>query len=79
MGSTSVADSSLQTDRDIKIPLYAFHAIPEVWIVAIPERQVLRFAHPLQGVYQRGDIVSLNQPTQLPGLPGYAVDLAGLF
>jgi Uma2 family endonuclease len=30
-----VADSTLKYDRDIKIPLYARHGIPEVWLVDI--------------------------------------------
>ena len=74
-----VADSTLQTDRDIKVPLYARHGIPEVWIVAIPERRIRRFAHPEQGVYQMQETLDLRQPTPLPGLPDCSVELAALF
>lgn len=74
-----VADSTLQTDRDIKVPLYARHAIPEVWIVAIPQRQILRFAHPEQGVYQTCTTLDLRQRTPLPGLSDCSVILAALF
>lgn len=74
-----VADSTLQTDRDIKAPLYARHGIPEVWIVAIPERRIRRFAHPEQGVYRTQEIIDLRQPTPLPGLPDCSVELAALF
>ena len=74
-----VADSSFQTDRDIKVPLYARHGIPEVWIVAIGERQVLRFALPDQGAYQVQETIDLSQPTPLPGLPYCTLDLASLF
>ena len=74
-----VADSTLQTDRDIKVPLYARHDIPEVWIVDIRNRQILRFAHPKQGVYQTLETLDLRQPPALPGLPDCSVALAALF
>ncbi len=35
-----VADSSLQTDRDVKMPLYAENGIPEYWIVNLRENVV---------------------------------------
>jgi Uma2 family endonuclease len=31
-----VADTSLQYDRDVKLPLYAAHGIPEYWLVDLP-------------------------------------------
>ena len=74
-----VADSSLASDRDIKVPLYARHGIPEAWIVAIGERRVLRFARPDQGAYQVRETIDLSRPTPLPGLPHCTLDLAPLF
>lgn len=77
-----VADASLETDRDIKVPLYARHGIPEVWIVDIPHRQVLRFAVPEAGGYREHGPVDLACPVALPGLPGLpgcAVALRALF
>jgi len=74
-----VADSSLQTDLNLKVPLYARHGIPEVWVVAIPDRQIQRFAHPEQGVYRTRETLELRQPSPLPGLPDCSVDLAALF
>lgn len=74
-----VADSSLRIDRDVKVPLYARHGIPEVWIVAIGERQVLRFAVPDQGGYRVREIIDLSRPTAVPGLSQCMVDLSGLF
>jgi Uma2 family endonuclease len=74
-----VADSSLRTDCDIKVPLYARYGVPEVWIVAIGKRQVLRFALPDQGDYQVRETIHLSRPTPLPGLPHCSLDLAPLF
>ncbi len=30
-----VSDSSLQFDREVKLPLYARHGVPEVWVVNV--------------------------------------------
>ncbi len=35
-----VADTSLDYDRNVKIPLYARHKIPEVWLVNLEDRVV---------------------------------------
>lgn len=46
-----VADSSLEKDRKVKLPLYASAGIPEVWIVNLPEAQLERYRRPAQGDY----------------------------
>ena len=35
-----VSDTTLAKDRLVKLPLYAAHAIPEVWIVNLVDRQI---------------------------------------
>ena len=35
-----VSDTTLARDRLVKLPLYAMHAIPEVWIVNLVDRQI---------------------------------------
>ena len=52
-----IADSSLRSDRDVKLPLYAEAGIPEVWIANVPARQVEAFHDPVDGVYQSRRIV----------------------
>ena len=47
-----VADSSLASDRSVKLALYADAGIPEVWIVNVPARQVEAYDNPVDGVYQ---------------------------
>ncbi len=74
-----VADSSLQYDLNVKVPLYARHGIPEVWVVDIAHRQVLRFSRPANGTYLEQGPINLKAPIALPGLPGCAVQLAALF
>jgi Uma2 family endonuclease len=41
-----VSDSSLVFDRRVKLPLYAAHGIPEVWVVRLVEDLVEVFRNP---------------------------------
>ncbi len=41
-----VSDTTLDKDRNVKLPLYAAHAIPEVWIVNLVERQIEIYTGP---------------------------------
>ena len=54
---TEVSDSSLEYERDVKLPRYAAAGIPEVWIANVPARQVEAFHDPVDGVYQSSRIV----------------------
>jgi len=47
-----VADSTLDYDRSIKVPLYARHGIPEVWIVALESRRLEIYREPLSTGYR---------------------------
>ncbi len=47
-----VADSTLESDRSYKIPLYARAGIAESWLVNLPEEQIEIFATPTNSVYQ---------------------------
>lgn len=74
-----VADTSLDYDLQVKVPLYARHGIPEVWVVDIGHRRVLRFSRPEAGQYREQGPLDLSVPTALPGLPDCSVVLASLF
>jgi len=66
-----VADSSLEYDRDEKLPRYAEAMIPEVWIVDLNHDTVERYIRPLHGryaegvIYQRGEQFSTTILTEL--------------
>lgn len=50
-----VSDSTVQFDRKTKVPLYARHGIPEVWLVVGPKRrhiEIYRDLQPERGSYQ---------------------------
>ena len=41
-----VSDSTLIKDRTIKLPLYAAHGIPELWIVNLVDQQIEVYTEP---------------------------------
>jgi Uma2 family endonuclease len=62
-----VADTTLLTDRNVKIPLYARFGIPESWLVNLQEKVIEVYHDPTDGHYRqslkfkRGDV--LTSPT----------------
>lgn len=58
-----VADSSIDSDRQLKLPLYAEAGIPEVWIVNLPERQIEVYTKPAEkgyaqiNIFRQGDTI----------------------
>ena len=61
-----VADTSLEFDREVKLPLYAEAGIPEVWIVNLPEEALESYAFPhhLPERHPKGEEVA---PKAFPG------------
>ncbi|WP_149537923.1 Uma2 family endonuclease [Siccirubricoccus phaeus] len=66
-----VANTSLRYDRDVKLPLYARHGVPEVWIVNLTEGLIEVYRDPKGEAYlttrraARGETL---EPAALPGL-----------
>jgi hypothetical protein len=48
-----VADTSVEYDREVKLPLYAEADIPQVLIVNLPADLIESYAEPVGGVYQK--------------------------
>ena len=48
-----VSVTTLEYDRDVKIPLYAAHAIPEVWLFDVATRSVSIYREPTRNGYRR--------------------------
>ena len=73
-----VAQSSLRYDRRIKVPLYARHGIPEVWLVDAASEKLTRHRTPLQGAYTRMDVPDLSKPISIERLPAVRLYLGDL-
>jgi Uma2 family endonuclease len=76
-----IADASLRYDREVKLPLYARHKVPEVWIVDLPGRLVEVHREPEAGdryasVTRVGPGEWL-EPALLPGVVLAASDILG--
>jgi Uma2 family endonuclease len=74
-----VSDTTLRYDHDVKVPLYARHGVPEVWIVDVNGGALLVYGDLRNGKYERH--VALERPAGVPValLPGVTLDLAALF
>ncbi len=72
-----VSDTTLRYDREIKVPLYASHGIPEVWLIDLNNKQMLHMREPNEQAYASltalygGNIESAT-------MPGVRLDLSGL-
>jgi Uma2 family endonuclease len=66
-----VADTTLERDLEIKLPLYARAGIPEVWVVDLPGDGIRTHRHPVGEEYmdvrvaRRGETLT---PVLLPGV-----------
>ena len=74
-----VAATSLRFDRDRKLPLYARHEIPEMWLVDLHGKRLVRYRAPQHGAYTLVDEPDLRSAMGVSALPGVAVDLQRLF
>jgi Uma2 family endonuclease len=75
-----VADTSVNYDRNVKLPLYVRAGIPEAWLMVLGKEVIEVHSQPKNGKYQkvqrmkRGKI--LTSPT-IPGLCFRVEDLLG--
>jgi Uma2 family endonuclease len=73
-----VADSSLSYDRAVKLPLYARHGIPEVWIVNLAAGAVEVHRMPTGDRYAASDRVGGDGRLEPALLPGVVIDVSAL-
>jgi len=75
-----VSDSSLEYDKENKLPRYAASFIPEVWIVDVEHQQVEQYSDPANGSYRtkrtwlHGDTVT---SIYLPVITAHVNDILG--
>jgi len=71
-----IGDTSVDQDRDVKIPRYGAAGIPESWLVDLVERRIERYTEPRPGGYRHVLIARSGEAlpsTMIPGLI-FAVD-----
>ena len=65
-----VSDTSLEYDREVKVPLYARHAIVEVWLVGLEAGLVEVYRGPTAQGYQIVSQLQRGQSLSSEALPG---------
>lgn len=73
-----VTETSLSYDQGIKVPLYAQHGIPEVWVFDVGSNHLHICRQPEQDSYQVVETLSQAKIICPMQLPKVAVNLAGL-
>jgi Uma2 family endonuclease len=64
-----VADSSLEYDREVKIPLYASSGITEVWLVDIYEQVIIIYRYPSEDGYSEMQTLSRGEKMSIQAFP----------
>ena len=73
-----VADTTLQYDREVKLPLYAVAGISEVWLVDVKGKKVDIYRRPEEGCYvEQKSSDNLNRVEVME--VGICFDLSGIF
>ncbi len=71
-----VADSTVETDRSFKLPLYAKAGVPEVWIVNLPDEVLEIYAGPKGGAYQLTRTHGRGDTAQSETVAGLSVNIS---
>ena len=73
-----VAETSSEYDRHVKIPLYARHGIPEVWLIDLSKGRLTAFRKPQRGVYARIEEAKKGDRIAPEALPDVVIPLEEL-
>ena len=69
-----VADSSVEYDRDIKVPLYAQGSIPEVWLINLPKETIEIYTQPVGDTYREIRIVKHGESLAAKSIPSLLIE-----
>jgi len=75
-----VAETSVEYDRSVKLPLYARMGIPEAWLVNLPADRIETYRDPQDGRYLTPRLVSPGEtlsPLELPDVTLSANEILG--
>ena len=74
-----VSDSTQRYDRRIKVPLYARHGVPEVWVIDLENSLAHFHRNPGGGTYADISATERPGPMAIAMLPGVEIDLSGMW
>ena len=70
-----VSDTSLEYDRDVKVPLYARAGISEVWIVDLVNEKIHAYSRPTDESYRDTRSLGRDDSVSLQALPDLVVSV----
>lgn len=73
-----VADSSLEYDRRVKLPLYALAGIPEFWLVNLVAERIEVYTQPAGGQYTKVAHVAPGEKLTSTNVPDLTLEAAAL-
>jgi Uma2 family endonuclease len=73
-----VADSTVESDRSYKIPLYAKAGVQEAWIVNLQDETIELYAEPVGGVYQVSKTFKRGEEAQAHAVADLRVKVADI-
>ena len=74
--AVEVADTSVEYDREVKLPLYAQAGIPEVWLIDLQKGHIEVYARPQSGAYQQRVEVAADATFTSPTVAGLELAVA---
>ena len=73
-----ISNSTIRYDLDVKVPLYARHGVPEVWVIDLKHLRLHFYRSPLEGIYRDVTSVPDGGITAIPGVSEASVDLSAI-
>ncbi len=73
-----VSDTTLETDRTLKLPLYAGAGITEVWIVNLQDNQIEVYRNPSDKTYQLTQTFTQGQTLTIELLPEITIAVSDI-
>ncbi|HKS39242.1 MAG TPA: Uma2 family endonuclease, partial [Blastocatellia bacterium] len=68
-----VAETSVEYDRSVKMPLYARAGIPETWLVNLPKEIIEIYTQPKNGKYQKVQRLKRGKLLASPTVTGLSI------
>jgi Uma2 family endonuclease len=73
-----VSDTTVEYDRQVKLPLYARAGIPEVWLINLPAEQIEIYAQPAADNFQHIGNARRGEQVRAQGLPKLNLSVAAI-
>jgi len=69
-----VADSSVDYDHSIKLPLYAQAGVAEMWLVNLPQETIEVYTQPLNAAYLETRFIKRGESFMAKSIPNLTID-----